>query len=461
MKILLIRPQNTGNINTRLPESLNKRQGVLPPLGLAYIASFLRSKGCDVRILDAIALNLTLDDLRHSIEDYHPDIVGVTAMTSTLFGALDAARIAKETGCIAVLGGPQVSAYPVETLSYPFVDYGIAGEGELPFWQLVEALNRGAAVDSVQGLVYRKNGAVHVNSPSIAADLDALPFPAFDLLPMKRYDSIIGRSPVCTMVSTRGCPYRCHFCAKQPSDRKFRCRSPHNVVDEMEFLVNRFGINEIMFYDDVITVRRAHIEGMCREILARNLKVCWESPARVDTVDASLLALMKKAGCIRLRYGIESGDERILALMNKKITVEQVREAVHLTRTAGIETFGYFMIGYATETPETIRTTISFACSLKLDMAMFTVVTPYPHTPLYEMARREAMLRDDYWREFTLGRKNGERLPYFVPDAPEWVKRAYMRFYLNWRYILRQMLRIRSIEQVWKCFRALWGIVRI
>lgn len=459
MRILLIRPLDEGNINTRLPESLNRRQGALPPLGISYIASALEKTGHTVKILDAIALNLVSGEIRRNIEAFSPRIVGITAMTSTVFGALDAAAMAKEFGSITVLGGPQLSIYPDETLSYPYVDYGINGEGELAMVELVSALEKGAPTDSIRGLIYKKNGKVHTNEPAIIEDLDLLRFPAYHLLPMKKYDSIIGLYPVSTMISTRGCPYKCHFCFKQPSDSKFRCRSPKNVVDEMAYLVDRYKIREIMFYDDVITMRRTHVVGICEEMLKRGIRVKWEAPARVDTTDKPLLKLMQKAGCVRLRYGVESGDENILKLMNKKIDLEQAKEVFRLTKAAGIEAFAYFMIGYAHENTETIKRTIDFAIKLDPGLVMFTVVTPYPNTLLYELARKEGLITNDYWREFTLGKVKGQRIPYFVPNADRWVKKAYRSFYIRPYYMLNRVGMIRSWDDFMKCIRAVLGIL--
>lgn len=459
MRILLIRPQNSGNINTRLPQSLNARQGILPSLGIAYIASALEKAGQAVKILDALVLNLDKGAINRTINEFKPDLVGITIMTSVLFEALESARIAKESGAITVLGGPQLSIYPRETLSYPYIDYGINGEGEFVILELIHALEKRIPPDNIKGLIYKKNGDVYINESAIVENIDSLPFPAYHLLPMERYNSIIGISPVCTMVSTRGCPYKCHFCFKQPSDIKFRCRSPKNVVDEMEYLVKKYMIREIMFYDDVMTLRRLHAVGICEEILSRNLRVKWETPARIDNVDKSLLELMHKAGCIRLRYGVESGEGKTLKLMNKKIDLKQVRKIFRLTKYAGIETFAYFIIGYAHETNKEILKTINFAISLDPDLVMFTLTTPYPQTPLYELARKEGLIKDDYWREFTLGNKKNERIPYFIPEADRWVKKAYTRFYLRPDYIFKHLNRIRSREAIVKSFRALRGII--
>ena len=461
MKVLLIRPHDIGNINTRLPESLNKRQGVLPPLGISYIAGVLEKEGHTVKILDVIALKLTTDEIRKYICEFKPQVTGITTMTPTLLGALELARIAKEVGSVTVLGGPHLSIYPKETLSYPYLDYGINGEGEYVMLELIKLIEgKIARPDNIKGLIYKTGGNVYVNDPAIVEDINSLPFPAYHLLPMNKYSSIIGLSPVSTMISTRGCPYKCHFCFKQPSDIKFRPRSPNNIVDEMEYLVKKYKVREIMFYDDVMVLHRPNITGICEEILSRNLKVKWETPTRIEHVDKELLQLMRKAGCIRLRYGVESGDEGMLKLMNKKINLKQAKEVFKMTKLAGIETFAYFMIGYAHETEETVQRTIDFALELNPDLVMFTVVTPLPRTPLYDLAKEEKLITDDYWKEFTLGNRINQRIPYFFPGSERWAKKAYRRFYLRPEYIFKRLGKLHSWDDIRKSLQAFCGIFK-
>lgn len=459
MRILLIRPHDIGNINTRLPDSLNKRQGVVPPLGISYIASTLEKAGHIIKIMDVIALNLIVDEIRQNIHEFKPDIVGITTMTSSLFGSLESARIAKDEGAITVLGGPQLSIYPKETLSYPYVDYGINGEGEYVMLKLIETLEKKTNPDNVKGLIYKKNNGIFVNDPAIVEDIDSLPFPAYHLLPMSRYNCIIALHPVSTMISTRGCPYKCHFCFKQPSDQKPRYRSPRSVVDEMQYLTKKYKVREIMFYDDIMTLYRPHIVGICEEILSRNIKVKWETPTRVDHIDKELLKLMHKAGCIRLRFGVESGDPQILKTMNKGIDLAMAREAFRLTKKVGMQTFAYFMVGYLHDTPRSLENTLNFAKILNPDFVLFTITVPYPETPLYDAVRKEGIITQDYWREFTLGKKK-DRIPYLVPDADKWVKKCYWSFYLRPKYILNSLSRIRSWDSIEKHFRALAGLLK-
>lgn len=458
MKVLLVYPREKGNINTRLPGSLNRAQGLYPPLGIAYVAAVLEKSGHEVRILDIPGLNLTIDEARKEISDYKADVAGVTCMTSTIRGSLEAAQLAKDSGAIVVMGGPQLAVYPEETVSYSFVDYGVVGEGEYVMRDLVAALESGGDVSKVRGIVYKSGGETHVNGYGLVDDLDTLPLPARHLLPMERYDCVITKRPFVTMVSSRGCPYRCGFCFKQPSDNITRFRSPKNVVDEMEHCVERYKTRWVMFYDDTLGARREHITGICNEIIERGLDIEWDSPMRVNNVDKELLELMHKAGCRRLRYGVESGDEGILKLMRKGITIDLVKKVFKLTDEVGIETFAYFIIGYAKETPATIRKTINLAKELDSDWTMFTVATPYPKTNLYDLALEAGILKGDYWRDFTLGKRE-ERLPYFVKDSDRWVKQAYKEFYLRPRYVWKKLKRLRSLETLKKYVDGAAGVV--
>lgn len=460
MRILLINYHDIGNINTRLPKSLNQVQGIYPPLGLAYIGAVLENEGHIVNILDCKALNLTSVETKEKILEVKPDIVGITAMTSTFGGSLEAAKLAKECGNIVVMGGPQLSAYPKETMSYDIIDYGIVGEGEYAMLELVIALERESpnSFSSIKGLVYRKNGEIIVNEPAIIEDIDSLPYPARHLLPMEKYHCVITKSPFTTMISSRGCPYQCGFCFKQPSDKKMRFRNPLSVVDEIEHLIKEYKIKEIMFYDDTITLNREHIEGICNEIINRKIKIGWESPTRINNVDKELLKLMHDSGCIRLRYGVESGDERILKLMRKNITISEVKDVFKWTKQNKIETYAYFIIGYATETPQTINKTIKLAKELNPDWVMFTVATPYPHTHLHMLAQTYGLISSNYWIDFING-KTTKRIPYFVEDADKWIEKAYKSFYLRPEFIFKKLTKLTSIDVLKKYITGFFGIV--
>ena len=447
MKILLIRYTDKGDINTRLPESINQAKGILPPLGLAYIASFLEKNEYDVKILDVEALNLTSKESRKLILEEKADVIGITCMTSTFPGVLEAAKFAKESGAIVVLGGPQINAFPELSVSNKFVDYGICGEGEHAMLEIVEAVENKSLdkIKEIKGIVYKQGGKVIINGATVVEKLDELPFPAWHLLPMDKYSAIIAEKPIVTMITTKGCPFQCGFCFKQPADKFWRKRSPKNVVDEIEYCIKNYHIKEVMFYDDTLTLDKTHIQGICKEILKRNLKIKWEGPTRVDCIDEPLLKLMKKSGCKLLRFGVESGDERILKVMNKRIDLEKVKRAFKLAEKVGIQTFAYFIIGYYSDTPESMNRTINFAVSLNPDWVMFTIATPYPKTSLFDLSVKDKLIDPKYWEKYTKGEDVG-RMPYLVDDAEEWSKKAYRKFYFRPSFVLKKLKNLKSLE---------------
>ncbi len=449
MKVLLINPPYEGNINTWTPESTNKAIGAQPPIGIAYIASMLERHGIAVSILDANALGLGGRAIREYLLRHRPDVVGITSMTLISLNAAAVSRIVKETiDAVTVMGGPHVSLFAKEVMESPYVDYAMNGEAEYSFLELVKAIDAGQEPEGIDGLVKRKDGGVVVEKPSYVKDLNTLPFPSVHLLPLDRYSLANALHPFGSIVTSRGCPFKCGFCIRGPIDRYVRFRDPENVVDEIEYLIKDFGVREINIRNDTVTVNRAHIQGFCEELLRRNLRIRWQGPTRVDCVDRELLLLMRRAGCATLRYGIESGNQDVLNRMGKGITLEQVRNAVRWSREAGIEVMAYFMIGYIDETEETIMDTINFAIELDPDGAIFSIGTPLPYTELFYEAVKRGLIDENYWHDYVTGRRR-DRAPYLIDDAERWVRRALWSFYFRPAYILKRMRKINS----WDTFK--------
>ncbi|MBU1147865.1 MAG: B12-binding domain-containing radical SAM protein, partial [Candidatus Omnitrophica bacterium] len=304
MTVLLIRARPTSLQNTRLPKSLAAEVGYVMPLGLASIAAYLRQKGISVNIIDAEAEELSTEEVEARIRSLNPKIVGVTSMTPTIHDDLAVVRIAKNLGAKVVMGGPHINAMPEETMKFSSVDFGILGEGEYPMFKLVEALTKNFPLDDVPGIIYKNRyDKLIIKPPYIHDNLDELPMPARDLLPYRRYFSLITKGRLTTVCPGRGCPFTCAFCFKQPSDEKVRYRDPKLVVDEIEESINKYKINEINFVSDTFTVKKSFIEAFCQELIDRNIKISWIAPTRVDCITRQLLRLMKKAGCRSLRFG--------------------------------------------------------------------------------------------------------------------------------------------------------------
>ena len=457
MKILLIRHDDSEHENTRLPKSLNKKQGYLPPIGLSYICAALERAGHDVKLLDAQALRLSDDEIREHIRKFNPRLVGLSTMTPAFRSAIKTARLVKQEGVEVMMGGCHLSLFPEQTLSFDEVDYGVLGEGEETVVELCAALEEGRPVGSIDGTASKQDGEIKVNRPMIVEDLDKLPIPSYHQLPMDDYSSIIGLHPVSTIMGSRGCPYRCSFCFKGPPDARYRKRRPEDIVDEMELLIKKYKVKEIMFYDDMMP--KGHVAEICEDMLRRDLRIQWESPQRVNMVTPELLKLMKRAGCRMLRFGVEQGDPYMMTqVINKKIDIELTRNAFRWTHEAGIETFAYFIIGYLGETPETMEKTIKLAIELNPRYVMFTKAVPLPGTQLHEEAIKGGFIAADYWEKFILGQKTTP-ISDFVPDADKWVERAYRKFYFRPKFIARQLMNIRSMKDLRKNVDGFMGIL--
>lgn len=462
MKILLITPPYFEEEHVSTPWKVNLNQGNFPPLGLAYIAAVLEKEKYDVRILDAPVLGYNVDRIKDFISNEKPDVIGIHTLTPDLPSVLKIAEAAKgvDKGIKVVLGGSHLSIFPKESLSFDYVDYGLQGEAEYSFRDLVKHIEGKKDIKDVQGLVYKKDGQVIINSPpAMIGDLDKLPWPARHLLPMDKYRVIVMEPPIATIISARGCPFQCGYCYKDKHTDKYRVRNYIDVVDEIEFLKSKYKIKTLSFYDDCYP-NKEHIRNICNELIKRKIKIRWETPQRVDLVEPELLKLMKKAGCYRIRYGVESGSPNVLKIMKKGITIEQVEKAFHWTRKEGIETFAYFMVGYPHETLEDYKQTIRLAKRIKADWAYFSVTTPLPATDLWRIAVEEYGIDKNYWRKWALNER-GESIKPFVKDAEKLASRAYLSFYFRPYFFYRRLLSLRSLEQIkmyWRGFKALLSL---
>ena len=459
MKVLLINPPSKNELLSCNPDFINEERGYTPPLGLLYIAGYLeKSPDFEISILDCQVEEISYQKLPAAIREKKPDVIGITAMTFTLIDALKVVKIAKEVNFQVkiVLGGPHPHIYPKETINLPGIDYLILGEGEIAFFELLSHLkkNDSSPPSHIKGLVFKTNGEiVQTGFREPIMNLDELPFPARHLTPCRKYNSILAKkNPVTTMITSRGCPYRCIFCDRPNLGKGFRARGAKNVVDEM-VECKKMGINEIFVYDDTFTVDRQRVLDICQEIQERSLNISWDIRARVDTVDLDVLKALKKAGCRRIHYGVEGGTQKILNVLRKGITLEQVEKTFKLTKKLGIKTLGYFMIGSPTETKEDIMKTISFAKKIKADFVQITIIAPLPATDLYKLALEEKVLPNDYMQKFAENPTNDFQLKHWEKELNEkelnnLLSYAYRAFYWRPSYIIKELLGIRSITEL-------------
>ena len=463
MKVLLINPPSENELIGNNPSIIEEERGYNPPLGILYIAGYLeKHTNFGVEVVDTQAEEIGYDRLKNVIRAKLPDVVGITAMTFTIIDVIKVINLIKSIRpeIKIVLGGPHVHIYPEETINISGVDFLVLGEGEVPFKELVENIDNPARLRSIPGLVFKENGrVVNTGARPLNENLDSLPFPARHLTPVQKYSSLMARrSPITTMFTSRGCPYRCTFCDRPHLGKNFRARSAMNVVDEMEECV-KLGINEFLIYDDTFTIDRQRVIDVCDEIKRRKLNIGWDIRARVNNIDRELLRKLKEANCERIHYGVESGNPEILKILNKGITIERVRTTFKETKDAGISVLAYFMIGCPKETRKEVMETIAFAKELKPDFVHITIFTPFPATEIYKIGLKDGIIKEDFWREFA---KNP--VPGFQPkcweenftreELQELIVYAYKSFYTRPRYILKRLSHIRSIGEFKRMARA-------
>lgn len=430
-----------------------------PPIGLASVAAALEKANYPVTILDANALRLQPADVVPLITD--AQVVGLTAVTPTISNAMSIARSLKQANpqLTIILGGAHATLLPDDTLARtPEIDIIVRGEGEETIIDLLQAIETEKPLDDIPGINYRHNGKVinTANRPE-NVDMDSLPFLAYHLLPWQKYrpHPPHGRVlPFAAIVTSRGCPYHCAYCSKPIFGNKFRAQSPERVLEEIIYIKDKFGIKEIAFYDDVFTLNKKRALEIADGMLSKGVNMLWTCETRVNLVDKELLRHIKQAGCYAIAYGIESASPEILKNISKDISLEQVEEAVRISREAGLETIGYFMIGSPGETPETISKTIQFAKKLKLDFAQFSVTTPFPGTELYKLLKTGA--NNIPWESFVYSGDDSKMSPVLEneqltrDDLKAWTRRAYREFYLRPSYLWQRIRRITS-----------WGELRV
>jgi len=380
---------------------------VLVPLGLAYIASVLENEGNDIEIIDMNAEKVTDEHLQRRVSD--ADVVGITGMITEYQEVLRITNIIKETNrhIKVVLGGPLATTTPQELLQISQADFVVIGEGERTIADLVSAIKQGDNFADIKGIGCKDGNQISITDrPEPIANLNIIPFPARHLLDMNRYVQNqfhsfsskmegFGEIKSTNLITSRGCPYSCTFCFRDMWGYKWRGRSPENIVEEMEFLYAKYGINGFFFNDDTFVLDRNRVFEFCNLLKERKLNVVWFCNGRVNLMTKELLEAMYEAGCKEIAYGIESGSQKMLNSLKKSITLEQVRNTVKWTKQAGISANGYFMIGLPGETKEDIRQTIGFAEELDLGFYGFSLLTPLPGTELYNAAVEKGLIQAD------------------------------------------------------------------
>ena len=363
-----------------------------PHTGIAYLVAVLKQRDIKIKIVD-MRLGYTVANLFQVIDEFNPDVVGLTCYSYLFKNTYELVSKIKSRGdCIVVIGGPHVSAIRGKVLAETTADFAVKGEGEETFPELCKAIEKGTEdFKEIKGLIWRRKSVVveNVDRPFIE-DPDTLPFPDYAEFEMEKYMCYIEkRLPI---ITSRGCPYRCIYCSVKISmGNRFRARSPNNVITEMEYWYRK-GWRSFDINDDCFSLNMERAKRICDLILERGLKITYTlyNGIRADKIDVELLQKMKASGCNLVQYGVESGNEEVLKMIKKGITLEHAKQAVEMSKAVGIRCVVNFIIGHPSENLEKAMDSIKLAKVLTADSVCFYNLVPYPGTELFEWVKKNA-----------------------------------------------------------------------
>lgn len=466
MRVLLVSP-------------INRTYVVMPNLGLGYLASALRKHNHHVEILHCMKEKMDYDRYELFLKRSDFDVVGFQVFSYDLISANRHIQILKkiQPSAFIITGGPHPSGAPLHTMEYFIdVDFAFRGEADLDLPRLINRLScfskdsllrDNSAIKSVcndiPGLIWRINGKIRVNEKGCVQDLDKIDFPSWDLMDPRDYPeaphgAFTKNFPVAPIIITRGCPFSCNFCAGHTiSGKKVRKRSIANAMSEVEYLIKNYDVKEFTLEDENFTLHTETVQEFCNEILKRDLHISWSCPSgiRLDTFTPELLSLIEKSGCYSFGIGIESGSQRMLDAFRKQITVEKIREQMNLLSKTRIKSTGFFLLGYPSDTKESIITTIKFAKELPLNRVQFNNFMPLPGSEIYGILKKGNRLNNIHWERFFVHDVA------YSPDgiSPKYLKRvrrrAYLEFYLRPKIIfdiLREIKSFRHLKYLLKRF---------
>lgn len=420
-----------------------------PQTGLASLAAVAQDAGASVRILDAMVEQLTQPETLNVLRQWQPDLVVAGTTTPTFFSDADFLRQVKEQlGTTTAMAGTHVSVMPERSMRESDVDMMLVGEAERTVQRLVTTCREAWA--QIPGLALRRSEEVLLTGPAeVTRDLDTLPFPARHLLPWEKYHTpFSGKAPFATVIPSRGCPYHCTFCrAGSVWGHQPRLRSVSHVMAELQAMHNELPIRHFAFMTDTFTMQRDWVLDLMEEM--KSLDYQWVCNSRVDTIDETMAAAMKAAGCQIVSFGVESANPEILKRVRKGINLDQARAGVRIAKAAGLTTFAYFILGLPGETPATAQETIEFAIRLDPDYANFHVAIPFPGTELYHEAQKAGWLAHEDWDQFEEMGSAVMDLPDFSREQARYFQqRATRQFYLRPRQLWRELKRIRSTSDL-------------
>ncbi len=464
MKVHLINPPSPGEFGFTREGRCMQKEGVWtttwPPISLTQTAAVLRQRGHEVRVNDCSVEGVDSIKLKAILLEFKPDLLVMNSTTPSLNFDLTIPPLAKSVlpDVRVAAFGIHVGTLPEETFSQaPELDYIVRGEPEITIADLADGLEKRRSPADIYGLSYRENGTVlHNPARGFIPNLDEMPYPSWDLIQLDHYRLPFSGRRFLMVTTARGCPYDCIYCVAQSYyGRKIRARKPANIVQELIYLRDHYGVSDFFFWSESFTIIKAAIKELCREIIRRDLNIRWVCNSRVDNVDEELLALMKQAGCWMISYGIESGEQAVLDAVKKDITLDQIRNAVRLARKIGFQIAGHFVLGLPGETPASLRKTYDFACSLDLDYAQFYCASPWPGSEFYSMAKREGWLGSSNWDDYEQDKSILNYPNLTAQEITRFRDWATRRFYLRPKIIWRTMRRIKSPDEFMNFLRML------
>jgi anaerobic magnesium-protoporphyrin IX monomethyl ester cyclase len=454
MKIILVQPY------------YKKSFSIGPPLGLGYLASVLRNSGHEVSIVDCIAKDITADRFQELVRVEQPEIIGITILSLFLEEAKKLISKIKEIYApFIIIGGPHVTALPIDSLSETGADFAVIGEGEETVKELLTEIGGNQKFDQVRGIGYKsKEGKILINQPRpLINNLNAIAFPDWELFDLDAYPPIphgifYKRYPIANIITTRGCPMDCTFCAvKLTFGRTLRMRSAKNVVDEIELLFHKFGVKEFCFEDDNFTASRGHALNIAQEIITRKIDITWSCPSgiRIDMLDEDLLRKMRESGCYRISVGIESSSQRILDRVRKDLDIKLIPKAIKMIKNLGLQVEGFFIFGLPGETKQTIRDSIKFALHLPFDIIRFHNLAILPGTEIYRDWFKEVNERIDWQKTTVIGEAVLENKDLSAKELVKFQKKANRVFYLRPNNLIRVLFMIKPRQFIWLIKRAI------
>lgn len=468
MKVLLLQPLVSKE---NLWGNYAAEGGFIPPIGLLSIAAYLEGKGHEIKIIDPLVNRWDKNKLGKFLKKNKFDLIGIPAFTNTVVNTYNTVNFCKRTSPNSkiIVGGVHATVLPIQTMKECLnIDFLAVGEGEFITEELLKFLEFGSpALKKIKGLVFRsKSGQIIANERRELININLLPLPAYHLLDMSKYIPhptqyrVLPNYPV---IAQRGCPFNCAFCgAHSVHGRTVRYRSVDNLIKEIELLINKYGARGIYFQDSTFTINRNYVIQFCKEIIKRNLKFQWAINTRVDCLDRELLSLMRKAGLWMITFGLESGNQTSLDLLNKRITLSQIERTVKMTQELGIPTLSSWILGIPGEDEKMVQKTIRFAKHIGTELTLFYLPIPYPGTDLVAICERDGGLRGDAkWEDYhcldfsnpvyvnpLLGKEKMQKL----------LRHAYLSYYFSPKILWRNLRVIKNWDDIiryWRGFRAI------